>query len=137
MTTPATPKGRGAGYRAAEYLHHNKITTISQADLFLVVNFGTNHSIRVESMDRAIASGWLIDAGGGKIDIGPAARAHFDSLEAPAKKYVGQVATPRVPLRPFQACPPISQKNIPNIHGPRDDVPVFSVRERAHFPTQA
>jgi hypothetical protein len=130
-----TPKGRGAGYRAAEYLHHNKITTISQADLFLAVNFGTNHSIRVESMDRAIASGWLIDAGGGKVDISPAARAHFAAIDQPATKHIGQIATSRE-TNVYER-PPLNKRFIPNSRDNRDDVPDFSARSGLSFFTRA
>lgn len=68
-------------------------------DLFARVDFGLTNTSRRQAISRAIASGLLVYANSGAIDITPEARDYFDSLdddqEQSAKRYVGTPAAPR------------------------------------------
>jgi hypothetical protein len=134
-----TPKlqGRGAGYRAANYLYHNHTAPISRLDLFLAVDFGAKLTTRADTINRAFNAGWLVDTGNGKVDISPAARATFEAPEKPAAKYQGIAATTREPLIPLYERQPLSAKYKTNSRGNRDDVPAFSVRAEVSFRTLA
>jgi hypothetical protein len=130
MTTALIPHITSTAHRAAKHLH--KTGTLSRADLFAQVHFGNTRSNREQMLDSAIANGWLIESQAG-VAISPTLRAHFDSLEAPAPNFQGQVATSRASSAYDR--PPLSRKYIPNARGTRDDVLAFSVRDGARFAT--
>lgn len=129
--TARIPPTQSAAYRAAAHLH--KSGQLPVAELFAQVNFPVQASQRTQVIDRALESGWLVETHRG-IDIGDTARDHFDSLEQPKKKFVGQVATPREPLTPLYEGQ-LSAKYRVSSAGNRDDVPAYSVRSAPSFRT--
>jgi hypothetical protein len=136
MTANAKLHPRGAGFLAAEHIYRNDCLPLPTAELYANIDFGKNAQNREVALNRGIASGWIARSRRGDICVTPEAVAYFDGLEGLTQKPQGQVAGPRVTM-PFQDVPQISQKNIPNIHGTRDDVPPYSVRGGARFHTQA
>lgn len=134
MTTAIrTPYLKSASYRAAAHLYQSG--PLSRAELFDQVHFSDSLGIRNPMLERAIRTGWLVETPEG-VTISADAREHFDDRAGVAPKPQGQVAGPRVTM-PFQDRPQLSRKYIPNVHGTRNDVPVFSVRDGVRFLTQA
>jgi hypothetical protein len=115
-------------YQAAEILYVSGPQTSAQLLAAIYINPGSGS--KVEKLVRAAASGWLVDIGG-VFHLGDAARAHFDAIEMPTPAYVGQVAAPREPITPLDAVKPLSRKHIPDARGNRNDVPGYSVRDKA------
>jgi hypothetical protein len=120
------PKSDSAAYQAAAIIHKSGPQTAAQ--LIGQIDFGSRPSNRVGKIESAAASGWLVDIGG-VFHLGDAARAHFDAIEKPTPAYVGQVAAPREPITPLYAVKPL--KYLTNSRGNRDDVPGYSVRDKA------
>lgn len=124
------PPSNAAIYRAAAIIFEAGPQTAGA--LFASIDFG-KLCFRYEKIEGAIRAGWMVDVDG-KIGISELARVHFGGKpEAPAVKYVGQVATTREPYVPA----PLSRKNIPSARGTRDDVPDFSVRSQPSFKSVA
>lgn len=122
------PKSDSAAYQAAAIIHKSSPQTAAQ--LIGQIDFGSRPSNRVGKIESAAASGWLVDIGG-VFHLGDAARAHFDAIEMPTPAYVGQVAAPREPITPLHEVKPLSRKHIPDARGNRNDVPGYSVRDKA------
>lgn len=120
-----------ASYEAAAYICMNGPQTPEA--LFTIANFGHKTSHKQDKLDRALASGWLVQNADGKIDCGTTARAHFagDAGETKAEP-IGQIAAVREPVSVFTR-PPLSRKNIPNPRGTRQDIPAWSVRSGPSF----
>ena len=130
MSAPRIPPANASIYRAALVIFEAGPQTTGA--LFASIDFG-KACFRHEKIENAIRNGWLTDAGG-KIGISDRARAYFGGKpEAPAVKYIGQVATTREPYVPA----PLSKRNIPSALGNRDDVPAYSVRFHPSFKSVA
>lgn len=115
MTVAKIPHAQSTAYRAAAHLHKNG--PLTRAELFTQVEFPGRSSNRTQSLDAAIANGWLIETLT-RLACGPDLVKHFDSLEAPASpEYIGQIATPREPLTPLYDRPPLSSKYLTNSRG--------------------
>jgi len=132
-----------AGRQAAQYIaagHIFKHGPQTPSELFSIANFGLKNHVRNTRLERAIDSGWLVETTEGKVDIGVAARKHFEleaaEVNAAGDKPVGQIAAPRQPADVFGR-PPLNKKYIPNRRGSRQDVPEWSVRADASFKTLA
>lgn len=117
------------GYAAAiagEHLY--RMGPILAHQLFAAVEFGTDKTTKEAALQRAVTSGWLTEQADGRINLSPAARAHYDRVAGlEVVEYVGQIAAVRTPPDIF-ARPPLSKKYIPNPRGTRQDIPAWSVR---------
>lgn len=129
---------RAAQYLAAEYIFKHGPQTPSE--LFVIANFGLKNHVRNTRLGRALDSGWLVETLEGKVDIGAAARKHFEQEAGEGAeqgdKPIGQIAAARHQPNVF-ARPPLSKKYIPNPRGTRQDIPEWSVRSGASFKSLA
>lgn len=120
------PAKHTASHRASEYIHQNG--PILRADLFAAVNFGQKSFNRNSVLDRAIATGWLIERGN-FIDISKMAYDFHEGVEKPA-------APTGIPAarREFNAYeqPPLSRKYLTSSRGTRADIPAWSQRGSDH-----
>jgi hypothetical protein len=128
------PSNHTASYRASEHIYERGPTLA--ADLFAAGYFGAKKFNRNATLERAIASGWLIECDD-KIDISPFARKHFDQIERPeTPKQKGEIAAKREYNAYLQ--PPLSKRYLTSSRGTRDDAPTWSHRgSDHHFFTQA
>lgn len=130
MTTARPiPLTNSPAYRAAAHLFH---TGPLQAEvMFDQMGYDKKACRRRQALSRVLMTGWLVEGPRG-VDLSDEARAHFAALPHAApvvkEKYVGQVAAPRLPLRPLYEGQ-LSAKFRVSSKGNRDDVPAFSVRE--------
>ena len=128
-TTGRAKRGT-ASYAAGEYLHkHGALTPHA---LFAVVDMGHKAGHQEDTLQRGIRSGWLVQQDDGKISISNFARVHYDQLEGEKVRPAGNVAALREPTSVFTR-PALSKKHIPNPRGLRQDIPAWSVREKASF----
>lgn len=133
MTTARIPQAKSAAYRAAVHIH--RTGPIPRAELLSLIRFADMPNKSVQMLDRAIASGWLVEGPKG-ITVGDILRNHLDDLGLANKpKYVGQAATSREALTPLYERPALSKRFIPSSRGTRDDVPAYSVRDQVSFRT--
>jgi hypothetical protein len=127
---PAKPT---ASYRASEHIFEHGPTLA--ADLFAAGIFGEKKFNRNATLERALASGWLIETGN-LIDISAFARKHFEQVEKPTEKHIGIAAAKREYNAYLQ--PPLSKRFLTSSKGFRDDAPTWSHRgSDHHFFTQA
>jgi hypothetical protein len=128
------PRPDSAAYQAAAIIHASGPQSAPR--LIAQINFGPQPSHKLRKIESAAASGWLVEVGG-TFFLGDEARAFFDGIEKPIKKFVGQVAAPRLPITPLYAVKPLSKRFMPSSKGFRDDVPDYSVRDKMSFRTVA
>jgi hypothetical protein len=124
--TSVIPTTRAAVYKAAELIVANGPQ--SREALSVAIDFGVKGT-HVEKLRQAIEGDWLVERASGLIDVTESTRAHFAS-QAPKEKYIGQI-TPAQYRPSVFASPGLSKKNIPSRRGQRDDIPAWSVRDKA------
>jgi hypothetical protein len=117
------PSKTSAAYLAAHYIYKHGPVTASV--LFNHVQFTEKFRNREASLERALGGGFLTELEG-FIVLTEFAREHFDAIEPPKEKYVGEIVQPRTV--DVMGRPPLSKKNIPNWRDGRDDIPAWSVR---------
>lgn len=123
-----TPQPGEIPHAAGQYLYTHG--SCSEAELFLVVNFGATMSARLDALQRAIQGGWLMETERGKIACSPKATDYYDEQsEKPKEEYVGHIAP--APQRNVFASPGLSKRYHINSRGLRpanDAVPTWSQR---------
>ena len=125
----------GTPYNAAAHIYQHGPQTRDQ--LFAVIDFGGKLTHMQDKLDRALASGWLVQVADGQIDCGAVAREYFAHKAGEQDdKPLGQIAAPRQQPNVFTR-PPLSKRHIPNPRGLRQDIPEWSVRAGASFKSLA
>lgn len=123
------PQAHQPVHKAAAFIYENGPKTTTE--LYAAVFFGSSKN-RNAMIANSVASGWLIDVPG-KIGISDFARAHFNSIERPAAKYIGIPAAPREPLTPLHLRPTLKYKTDSSGSNVREIDARFQRAEGHHF----
>ena len=121
-----------AAFAAGEHLY--KHGPMKEQDLEAALDAIGEAKLKGDALQRALRTGWLTVQQDGRVAVSLSARVFYDRLAGIVQvKYVGQPAAPR--HSDVFARPALSKKYIPNTRGSRQDIPAWSVREKASFPS--
>lgn len=125
MTEPTIPVTNSVADLVSRHLY--KSGPMTEADLYLAVDFGVAPSKRYTRLSHAISTGWIAQIDGHLV-CSPTARAHYDALDGTPEevKPIGQIATARQMPNVFER-PSLNKRHIPSTRGMRE-VPAWSVR---------
>lgn len=128
MTARAIPAESSAAYLAASMIH--RAGSVPRADLLDRITFSERPCNAGQALSAVIRSGWLNETQEG-VTLSELSQRHFGSAMRKSEKYQGIAATSRTPLTSPYDRPPLSAKYRVSSKGFRDDVPEYSVRDKA------